>query len=178
MKKFIMFIVAIITFVFSSYASSNPKPLGLELGVATISEAKAKYNLIYDGINKYTLGKMYKIKPSELNIEGLKEISLIFSKDEKLQGILMTFPKDFNDTFWNKLFNSLKKKYILKSSYTPFVGNKYALFEKGNSIIKLESPHLDFTIYLIYMTKNFRNLYFQKKNEEQRNKTKTLESNL
>ncbi|RUM50355.1 MAG: hypothetical protein DSY47_01840 [Hydrogenothermus sp.] len=178
MKKFAYYVFTLLISFTLSFAGDNPKPLGLEMGSATISDAKAKYNLKYKGINKYTLGDMYGINSSELNIEGLQDITLIFDKDKKLQAVLMEFPKNFNHTYWRRLYNSLRNKYTLKSSNIPFVGDRYAIFEQGNSIIRLESPHLGFKTYLIYMTKKFRRLYNQKNEEERRNKQRSLENNL
>ena len=178
MKKFAYHIFTLLISFTLSFAGNNPKPLGLELGVATISDAKAKYTLEHKGINKYTLGDMYGINPSEVNIEGLQKVTLIFARNEKLQAVVMEFPKTFNHTYWNRLYNSLKRKYTLKSSYIPFVGSRYAVFEGGNSIIRLESPHLGFKTYLIYMTKTFKKLYEIMNEEEKKKKQKSLENNL
>lgn len=119
---------------------------------------------------------MYRINSSELNIEGLQDITLIFGKDKKLQAVKMEFPGNF--TYWRRLYNSLRNKYTLKSSDIPFVGGRYAFFEQGNSIIVLESSDLEFKTYLIYMTKKFKRLFKQKNEEERRNKQKSLENNL
>jgi hypothetical protein len=178
MQKLFSLIFTVLIYFSLSLAGNNPKPLGLELGVATISDAKSKYKLKYEGINKYTLGEMYDLDISRVNIDGVKKITLIFSKDEKLQVVIMDFPKDFNDTYWNRLYNYLKNKYKLIYSRVPFVGSKYAVFKQGNSIIKLNSPHLGFETYIIYMTRDFERLFNQINEEEKRKKKKSLESNL
>ena len=121
------------------------------------------------GISKYTKGKMYKIPKKEIPIKGVISNTLIFDKNGVLQALLLTFPEDHDKTYWNRLFNSLKKKYIfVESSF------RYAMFESGDVVIKLESPQNGSKINLIYATKHFLNLFLQTKEREQ----KAMEDNL
>lgn len=55
MKKFDYYVFTLLISFTLSFAGDNPKPLGLEIGSATISDAKAKYNLKHIAIDKIPL---------------------------------------------------------------------------------------------------------------------------
>ncbi|HID65908.1 MAG TPA: hypothetical protein EYP32_03350 [Aquificaceae bacterium] len=171
-----MKLVLIILFyiVFISIAVSNPAPFGLELGKANVKDLKSKFDVEEVGINKYSYGPMFKISGKQTNIDGLKEVTFIFDKKNKLVAVIMTFPKDFRDYYWNRIFETLKNKYRLVDYRIPFVGNKFAKFVDGNSIIILEAPHLSFEISLLYATRDFWRTYNREIKLEQERKRESL----
>ncbi len=149
---------------------ANPAPFGLEINKATVSEVINKYPSIKEaGTNKYTDGRMIYINPNQLDFEGLKDALLIFSKENRLVAIVLTFPKNKFD----ELYKTLNGKYKLVKKEIPFVGDKMVEFVKDSTEITLNSPHLNFDLELTYADKSLVNLYKNtKKNENEQNKEK------
>ena len=81
----------------------------------TEKDLKSAYSVNHAGTNKYSKGNMYSVPVSSINFEGLKEVTTIFSIDEKLVAVLTTLPKSkFN--YLNKVIgggniNSLASKF-------------------------------------------------------------------
>ncbi|HAA83658.1 MULTISPECIES: hypothetical protein [Thermodesulfobacterium] len=176
-------IKALLLFLFATplLASNDPSPLGLTLGKATISDLKNKYSAVKKGINAYSNGEMYEIDTSKTDVEGLNSATAIFDERGLLVAVIMKFPKGkFGEHYyyWDKVFKSLRGKYKLVKSRVPFVGDRYAEFISGNSIIILDAPHLSFTMTLIYAKKDFWNKVLQTEQKEQQRKRKTMEQNL
>jgi hypothetical protein len=153
---------------------ADPSPLGLELGKATLEQAKSKYKLLYSGTNKYTLGPMFEIPTSQVDIDGVSGILLVFDRKGILQVVLMKFPKNK----WGEIYNALRRKYKLVDSKIPFVGDKYAEFVDGNTVIVLNAPHLSFTMSLIYARKEFIETMRRVEEQEEKEKQKRLEREL
>jgi len=150
----------------------NPKPFGLQIGQATIKEVKKKFKLKDNGINKYSQGKMFNLNPKDLDFDGLKEATIIFSKDEKLLAILLKMPKS---KFYN-IFNSLDSKYKLLNQKTPRLGDKNAKFISGNTEISISAAHVGFSMDLEYIDKSLWETYNQiqqKEKEEKKNKERS-----
>ncbi len=168
----------IIAFLWTSYPRAEPAPLGLEIGKATVKEAKEKYKLSYAGIHRYTQGEVYDVDISKVEMKYLTECSLIFDKDKRLVAVVMTFSKSGSGKGtpeFEYYFKLLKEKYKLVESRIPFVGDTYAYFVDGNTDIILSAPHLSFTMTLIYIDRNTRKLIDQLKEKErleERNKSK------
>lgn len=138
--------------------AANAAPLGLEIGAATAAQVKAKLggttSLSELGKNKFTEGVMLGGDGGGLGVDGLKQITFIFGKDDVLQAVLMTLEKDFNRTF-----EMLRKKYTLVSKQIPFVGDSYARFSQGASAVVLDAPHLSFEMTLRYISSAFDQAY-------------------
>ncbi|MDR2636074.1 MAG: hypothetical protein LBC08_04505 [Campylobacteraceae bacterium] len=133
-----LFVAVSIAFSTLLAASENPSPLGLEIGVATVKDAKAKLALELDGINPASGGEQYSVTDIKaVNLDGLRKAAIFFDKKGKLVYVGLEF--DFGIERFNNLYESLKKKYTVKSekfSYPPFVA-----FTAGNSEIRLSQPH-------------------------------------
>lgn len=174
----ILLILILFIFASTSYLWADPAPLGLEIGKATIKEAKEKYKLSYVGINQYTEGEMYNVDAYQIEMKYLKNCSLIFDKNSKLVAVLMTFSKSGsgrNNPEFQYYFNLLKERYKLVRSDIPFVGDSYARFVDGNTEIILEAPHLSFTMTLTYIKKdtlNSMNEQIKREKSEEKSKTK------
>ncbi|MFN3599163.1 MAG: hypothetical protein ACK4VK_05450 [Aquificaceae bacterium] len=157
---------------------ADPAPLGLEIGKATIKEAKERYRLTYLGINKYTQGEMYKVDVSELDMKYIRECTLLFDKNGKLVAVVMSFSKSGSGRRtpeFEYYYKLLREKYSLVESRIPFVGDTYARFVDGGTEILLEAPHLSFTMTLTYIKKDVLKSIkeqMQKESMEERQKSK------
>lgn len=170
-KYFAVFLFCIMNCC-SSFA--EPDPFGIEINRSTYEDVRQKYSGRDAGINKYSQGRMYDINCSQIDIDGLKSIRVIFHKNDKLLAVITKFDKDK----YQSLMDSLSKKYKLISKQDAFVGNKYAKFKTDNTIIDLDSPHMSFELSLSYVHNDFEKLYLdtiqQEKEEAQRNQTNAL----
>lgn len=153
-------------------AIADPSPFGLEIGKATIKDAKAKYSAQKTGINKYSGGEMYDL--SGIDFDGLQKATVIFSTDGKLLAVLTTLPKSKFDS----LLSGLSSKYQLVSKNIPFVGNKSAKLVDGNTEITLDAPHMSFQMEMNYSNKDLWKSYMAQSNKEQEQKKKSEHSQL
>jgi hypothetical protein len=134
--------------------AANAAPLGLEIGVATLAQVKAKVGAVTSlaeiGTNKFTDGVMLGGGGEGLDVDGLHKITFIFDKKDVLQGVVMTLDKNFRPTF-----EELRKKYTVVSKQIPFVGDSRARFSQGSSFVVLDAPHLSFEMTLSYISGPF-----------------------
>jgi hypothetical protein len=158
----------------SATAWADPAPFGLEIGKTTIKEMKEKYKTTSAGQNKYSGGDMYSIDPSQIDFEGLQEVTTIFSKEGQLLAVLTQLPKDK----FEYLYESMGKKYKLVSKEIPFVGNKSAKFINGNTEITLDAPHLSFEMKMNYISKDLQKAFEAQRATENANKKSKESSQL
>jgi hypothetical protein len=134
-------------------------PLGLEIGVADLATVKAKLEgqtrLTEAGINKWTQGPMLKSNGEGLDVEGLKEITFIFGQDEKLDGVIMILDKDR----LKEVTAALGKKYKKVRENIPFVSDALALYRQGDSIVRVEAPHLSFVMQVLYLSNRLQEAF-------------------
>lgn len=166
--------IALAISLFSSFAFADPTVFGMELGEMTENELKAKYNVSHTGTNKYSNGNMYSVPASSIDFQGLKEITAIFSTDEKLVAVLTTLPKNKFDY----LNQALSGKYKLVSQQIPFVGNKSATYRDGSTEITLEAPHLSFDMSMNYINDDLMRAFKQQSEAEARQKKQNETSQL
>jgi hypothetical protein len=168
------FMLATALFFTSAAVIADPKPFGLEIGKATIADAEKAYNIEKTGTNKYSNGPMYNVPVSQLNYDGLKELTLIFNQKGILTGALATLPKDqFKATH-----QSLSKKYKVISQQVPFVGNSSAKYIDGSTEIELNAPHLSFDMSMNYLHKELKNAFEAQSKAESAAKKRAQESQL
>jgi hypothetical protein len=131
---------------------ANVAPLGLEVGVADYAAVKAKLSgqtrLKDAGINKWTQGPMLEGDGEGLDIDGLQKITFIFGQDKKLDGVIMTLDKGR----LREVTAALRQKYKTVRENIPFVGDATALYRQGDSIVRIEAPHLSFSMEVLYLT--------------------------
>ncbi|MDR2151260.1 MAG: hypothetical protein LBO72_00410 [Helicobacteraceae bacterium] len=137
--KFIK-VFAAITIAFSTLfaADENPSALGLQIGAATVADAKAKYRLEQKKLGSNKEGELFEIDVSDIKIDGIKQASIYFDKNGKLALIEMTF----SDDKFALLCESLGEKYTTLLDHRPPTGVKSAIFSAGESKIILEQSHL------------------------------------
>ena len=136
-------------------SSANPAPFGLQIGAATIDDVRQNYSAMRTGINRYSGGEMYELEVSRIAMEGLREATVIFSRDGTLLAVLTTLDKSRFDF----LFAGLRSKYQLVSQDIPFVGSKRATFMDGNTVIELDAPHLSFQMTMNYIDEDLLRLF-------------------
>lgn len=175
MKKLLVTAAGTLALI-TNIANADPKPLGLEIGKATVSDLEQKFPQVTSlGNNLYTSGKMYSLSRNDVPLDGLvKDVLFIFNDDESLAGVLMFFNKDKFD----ELNDQLKKKYkkVIKS-VIPFVGNKLVEYKDGNSVVELNAPHLSFELALTYVSDKFNKIMNSQLEKEEKAK-KQQESEL
>ncbi len=145
----------VLLFLFISPVSfAEPSAFGLEIKKTTYEDVKKKYLGRDVGINKYSLGKMYDINRSNLDIGGMKSMRVIFNKNDELIAIITNFQKHR----YGSLVNSLKNKYELISQTDEVAVDKSAKFQDGNTHISINAPHMSFDLKLVYIHKDFNEL--------------------
>lgn len=172
MKTFFAILFALI----SPFAyGGNAAPLGMELGVATLSQVKqqvgSKTRLTETGINKYSNGRMLEGNGNGLEIDGLSKIVFIFDASDKLVGELLTLPKadgsgNLQNGGFQKTLTALSGKYKLVEKRVPFVGNAYAKLKQGDSVIELDAPHMSFDMELRYMMASLQKAFLQQSSSD------------
>lgn len=140
----------------TAFAGNNAAPLGVELGVASYDQVKQnlgkKTRLSDAGTNAYSDGPMLKGSGEGLEIDGLQEITFIFDKANRLAGVVMTLPKGgMGSENVKQIVGMLSKKYKVVKKDIPFVGDAYARFKQGASIIEVSAPHLGFSMEVRYL---------------------------
>ncbi|MCK0165896.1 hypothetical protein [Marinobacter sp. S6332] len=169
MKKYI----ALLMLSLSSFVFADPAVFNLQLGKTSETQLKEQFKAKHSGINKYTSGNMYSIPVSQIQFDGLKEVTTIFNQEGILIGVLTIFPKSKFDY----LNNAISQKYTLTSKNIPFVGNKTATYRDGSTEIKLDAPHLSFEMSMNYLHDDLTRT-FNQINEAERRKKEQAESSL
>ena len=163
---------------FVSAAGNNAAPFGVELGVATMTQVKATLGadvkMTDAGPNKFTGGPMLDVLGPDLNVDGVQGARFVFDKSNVLAGVIVVMDKDPNG-----VVKSLGAKYKLKkNNINKFMNNGSATFEKGDSVILLDAPHMSFTMENDDLTKSMHALYNRTTADEAAQKQKRKETTL
>lgn len=156
MNKFKAMLVGGLLLALSTLSlAENAAPFGFELGVATLAQVKAGVKDAVDiGVNEYSRGPMLKATDG-LGVDGVQEALFIFTPEKVLTGVVLTMDKDPVSAV-----KTLQKKYKMTSNRVDSFMNKgNADFEKGDSVIKLEAPHLSFQQTISYLSKSLLAAY-------------------
>lgn len=156
---------------------ANATPFGLEIGVATCDAVRAKFN-----------------RPSEKKLEG-GDVWLEASNREqlypganslgarcsgnKLIAVQIEASKGGMENEGSReVFATLKSKYKLVSGGPmPSLGDGYARFAVGNTVIEQSAPHLSFVFSVTYFEKSFYDgIVAAKQKEQQQAKSKKQSS--
>jgi hypothetical protein len=140
-------------------SAGNVAPLGLEVGVADLQAVRAKLGrqtrLLGAGTNKWTGGPMLKSNGSGLDIEGLQEFLFVFGRDKKLEGVILTMRKER----LRAVAELLRTKYTPAHEDLPFVGDASATYHMGESLARIEAPHLSSSMNVLYLTHRLQAAY-------------------
>ena len=171
-----LFLATMLALALCGPAAADPAPFGLAIGKMTVDEFKKKYAAQPDGINKYSLGPMFIVDTgkSGIHFDGLQELVAIFGEDGKLMVVIGKVQK----SRFEAVYDSLRNKYRLVSKDIPFVGNKFAKFRDGNTVIELDAPHLSFTMQVRYLHQSFLKRFEEISRKEREEKRKKEQSQL
>lgn len=137
-------------------AYADATVLGLKMGEATIADVKAKYSVRANGINSWTKGEMYQISTSDIPIDDLKSATAIFDANGKLVCVGLVMSKGGFNSRFKEMHEQLKKKYKVVKTKIPHVGDTYAHYKDGKTVIELDAPHMSFDMTLTYMQQSFK----------------------
>lgn len=167
-------LLAFAILLISNSALANPTVFGLSVNKTNVQELKSQYSVSYTGINKYSGGDMYEISKGQIEFDGLKKVTTIFSEEGILLAVLAEFPKhkfDYLNSF-------LSGKYSLVRKNIPFVGNKSATYRDGSTEIELTAPHMSFEMSLNYIHDDLLSVFNQQSEKEKKSKQKKESSML
>jgi hypothetical protein len=152
--------------------AANVAPLGLELGVASIEQVKARLGnspVENTGINAYSNGPMLEGNGNGLDIEGLQKILFIFDSKNKLAGVVMTMA----DHHFDEVYQYLASKYPVNTRQIPHVGDRYVRMRQGASLVEISDPHMSFEMEVRYLTNTFQATFKQRSAEEEKQRRQT-----
>ena len=164
LKKVVGAVVAGLLMI-PAQAIADVSPLGFVIGKASLKDVEdglpAAATVVESGINKFTMGQMLTVDGNGLEIQGLQTVTFIFTKDDRLDAVTMKMSRGsgVSDDRFNQILKHLSSQYKLVSKNVPFVGNKTAVFRKENVEVTLDSPHMDFSMYVSYITDSFSKRY-------------------
>lgn len=160
--------------ILSTAVIANPNVFGLQVGQTTVEQLQTQYDVSPLGINKFSQGPMFAIPTSQIDFEGVQKLTTIFSIENKLVGVLVSFPKSKFD-YLNK---ALGPKYQKISERIPFVGDKSVTYRNGQTEITIEAPHMSFEMSLNYIHDDLNQAFNKQSQAEKRAQQKRESSQL
>jgi hypothetical protein len=148
------FCLSIFLIVSSLHAYANPAPIGIEINSTTVKELQSKVKILKtfkSTIPGYTVSQLDR---SQIDMPALKYAYADSNKEGVIESLKFTLDK----TRFNEINDAIAAKYTLLKSDIPFVGDKFSLYEEGDTYIFLIADHLSFEMSLTYMTKKYFNL--------------------
>lgn len=161
---YIMFMLILPTVVTAAdRPSTSVTPLGYALGsanrAAVEKSLRSKTAVKPNGTNRYSDGPMLLAEGNGLGVKGLRKALFIFDNTETLVAVQLSLDKGGLAEEFDRTYERLATKYSLKMKRVPFVGSKFARFEKGDAVIELDAPHLGSAMTVTYMTRGFEKYY-------------------
>jgi hypothetical protein len=142
---------------------TSVSPLGYTLGSANRADVEKSLHrnttVKPNGTNRYSGGPMLLADGAGLGVDGLQSALFIFDSKETLVTVQLTLNKGALGEAFDRTYERLAAKYKLARKAVPFVGDKYARFEKGDAVIELSAPHLSFGMTVTYMTRGFEQAF-------------------
>lgn len=144
------------------WVQAGTTALGFEIGTTTVEQFKSalpkKTKMVDQGPNTMSNGDQYQVEGAPFELDGLRDVTVVFDAQKKLAAIFLNMDKSRFDS----VFAAVSKKYTVSVQQRPFVGNKYARFNTPDSVIEINAPHLSFDMSVQYM----RNDMFRKATAE------------
>ncbi len=144
-------IIASLLFLAATTVFAEPAPFGLEIGKATVADAEKMYRIEKIGVSKDNFTS-YRVAVNQVNFDGLKELLLEFNE----KGVLKIVYAKLPNSQFKSLHESLAKKYKVVKQEIPFVGDSFAEYFNGSTIIVLSAPHLSFEMLLYYIPEDMQ----------------------
>lgn len=135
--------------------AQNASPFGLEVGSATCDAARAKLGSTNEKKLNDSDVVIYSNNPSNL-YNGASE-AFVRCSNNRIIAVQFTASKGgMGSPSARETYSGLSKKYKLVSGGPmPQLGDGYARFAIGGSIIEQSAPHLSFDFTVTYFDKNF-----------------------
>lgn len=162
----------------SAASSSNATPFGLEIGVATCDGARAKLGQVGETKLDGSDALLTAATPSAI-YEGASK-AVVRCSDGKVIAVQIEAPKGGMGNGGSRdVYANLSKKYkLVAGGSMPQLGNGYARFASGNSIIEQDSPHLSFVFTLTYYEKSFYDSIVASKKDKDKKAREKKETSL
>ncbi|MCC7151336.1 MAG: hypothetical protein IT501_05000 [Rubrivivax sp.] len=145
------FTLALLTAAAAAQASAGP--FSIAIGATPCADAMKKIGATaLDGDAKAGVGIAESNAVDHL-YPGAKT-ALIFCDAGKVEMAGFGVNKSFGNPAGQELYKNLSAKYKrIGGGPIPNVGNGYALFDAGDAIVELDSPHLSFEVSVTYYSK-------------------------
>lgn len=172
------FAIALASISASAAPSSNAAPFGLEIGVATCDAARAKLGRVEESKLGGTDVLLTASDPSAL-YDGASKAA-VRCGDGKVIAVQIEASKGGMGSEGSRgVYANLSKKYkLVAGGPMPQLGNGYARFAAGNSIIEQDAPHLSFAFTLTYFEKSFYDSIVASNKEKQKKSADKKQSSL
>lgn len=156
-------VILICGLLLCSIGYAETTAFGITLGKTTIDDFKLAYpNAMHEGTNQWTKGEMYLVSAGDIDFDGVIEEKVIFSQEGKASTIIL----EMNRNRFDDVQAMLAKKYKVVHKEIPYVGNKNVRYANGDDHIELDSPHLSFSMHLMYSDKLMRDSFEKGKSKE------------
>ena len=149
---------------YSMIATAGPGPFGFQIDKSKYSDVKVKHSLTYlqDLDVADDTYSAYSVETKDLIFDGLHNGTLYFNKKS---GVLKCVLLKLDVARYSDIQGILSKKYrSIDKSSTP-LNDKYAVFEKSGTIIKIDAPVLSGLMRLIYINKDIYTILNSKDTE-------------
>ena len=143
------------SFIGSAHAKTEAAtPWGIEIGGACQQGldkmGATKQKSLDDG------DTMYYAVDNNMLYQGAKEVSLRCSNGKVIALQVLASKEGMGNPAARAAYQTLAKRYKkVAGGPVPQLGNGYARFVKGTSVIEIEARHLDFDFTVTYLTKGF-----------------------
>lgn len=149
------FAVAIASISASAATSSNASPFGLEIGVASCDAARTKLGSLEETKLGGSDVLLTAANPSAM-YDGANKAIVRCSEGRVIVVQIETSKGGMGNGGSREVYANLSKKYkLVAGGPMPQLGNGYARFAAGNSVIEQDAPHLSFEFTLTYYEKAF-----------------------
>lgn len=147
-------------------AAENAMPFGVEVGVSTLRQVQQQLGnrapLQPAGQNRFSGGNMFDVDGAGLEVEGVNKATFIFDASDVLAGVVVSMAKDPKS-----LARSFSGKYkVVANRINSFMNYGYAKFQKGDSVIEIDAPHLSFQMEVRYVTSQLLAAFTQQINND------------
>jgi hypothetical protein len=151
----IALVLALIVLPASSAPASNAMPFGLEIGVATCDAARAKLGRVQEEKLDGTDVLLTAVAPTAL-YDGASKAVVRCSNGKVIAVQFEASKGGMGSEGSRTAYANLSKKYkLVAGGAMPQLGNGYARFAAGNSIIEQDAPHMRFEFTVTYYEKAF-----------------------
>jgi hypothetical protein len=162
----------------SAMAASSAAPIGLEIGGASCDTARAKLGRSDESKLDGSDILLSALDPNTLYDGASKAI--VRCSDGKVIAIQIEASKGGMASEGSRdVYANLSKKYrLVAGGPMPQLGNGYARFTAGNSIIEQDSPHLSFEFTVTYYEKSFYDSIVASKKAKEKKSAEKKQSSL